>query len=262
MKKVSSYIKYLVVIVMAVVLQACGSSKNVLAAGEVKSDMSARTIVRNHYKNELDFSTIRGKMKIDFDNGDDSKSFSVSFRMKKDSTILLTATLGVVKALITPTRVSFYNKLDGTYFDGDFAYLSKYVGIDLDFQKVQNLLLGQAIYDLHDDKFYASIVDNNYQLKPENANALLKTLYLIEPSNFKMALQQLAQPQKDRMLNINYNSYQKVGDRVLPNKIVVTATDKGVENKIEISYNNVEFDGSMNFPYHIPSGYEEIKLND
>ena len=61
-------------------------------------------------------------------------------RMEKDQKILIMSTpISVVKALITPEKVSFYNKLDNTYFEGDFKYLSDLLGTDLDFEKVQNL---------------------------------------------------------------------------------------------------------------------------
>ena len=32
-----------------------------------------------------------------------------------------------------------YNKLDNTYFDGDYGYLSDMLGTELDFKKLQNL---------------------------------------------------------------------------------------------------------------------------
>ena len=80
------------------------------------------------------------RVKIDYVEGENSKSTTVSFRMEKDKTIWMSK-LGFIKAMITPDRVSFYNKLDNTYFDGDYALISDILGTDLDFNKVQNLIL-------------------------------------------------------------------------------------------------------------------------
>ena len=34
----------------------------------------------------------------------------------------------MAKALITPTRVSYYEKINNTYFDGDYSILTKMIG--------------------------------------------------------------------------------------------------------------------------------------
>jgi hypothetical protein len=47
----------------------------------------------------------------------------------------------MAKASITPTSVSYY----GTYFEGDFSALSQWLGTDLDYNKIQNMLLGEPL---------------------------------------------------------------------------------------------------------------------
>ncbi|WP_417443361.1 DUF4292 domain-containing protein [Joostella sp.] len=235
-------------------------SKNVLGAGELKSDVSAKNVISNHYKNELDFSTLTGRMKIDYTDGDESQGVTVSFRMKKDETIWMSAPLSVVKVLITPTRVSFYNKLDNTYFDGDFSYLNNLLGTDLDFKMVQNILLGQAVFNLKSEPYYVASVANKYQLKPEKQSELFKTLFLIDPTYYKMSLQQISQPEKNRLLSIDYQNYQKVGGRILPNEIEINAVDEKHRNRINIEYNSVEFDRDVNFPYNIPNGFKQVEI--
>ncbi|XLS29335.1 DUF4292 domain-containing protein [Flavobacteriaceae bacterium M23B6Z8] len=223
--------------------------------------MSAKAIVKNHYVNELNFKTIRGRIKVEYDDGDTSQSFGLSFRMEKDKAIWMSATLSVVKVLITPERVSFYNKLENNYFDGDFSFISNMLGAELDFEKVQNLLLGQAIFNLKKENFKAAVADNNYELKPTKDYTLFKRLFLLEPRNYKMSLQQISQPEENRILNVNYKTYQKVGDRVFPDKILVTALEESREVRIALEYRNVEFDQKVSFPYSIPKGYKEIALN-
>jgi hypothetical protein len=53
----------------------------------------------------------------------------------------------MAKASITPTSVSYYEKIKGTYFEGDFSALSQWLGTDLDFNKIQNMLLGEAAHE-------------------------------------------------------------------------------------------------------------------
>ncbi|MCX2681198.1 DUF4292 domain-containing protein [Galbibacter sp. EGI 63066] len=248
-----------VFVFLLMLLVSCGSKK-VLAPGEIKSDLSARNIIENHYNNELDFETMRGRIKIDYSNGESSQGVTVSLRMKKDETIWLSAPLSVVKVLITPERVSFYNKLDNTYFDGDFSYLNQLLGADLTFGMVQNLLLGQAVFDLNEDDYYAAILENNYQLKPEKQTELFKRLFLLEPNHYKMAVQQVSQAEKGRLLSVAYKNYQTVDGRILPNQIEINAIDKDKKNHIDIEYNNVEFNKRVSFPYSIPSGFKPVEI--
>lgn len=238
---------------------SCKSSK-ILTYGKVDENLSARSVIKSHYNGQIDFKTLSGRMKIDYSDGTSAHGFNVSLRMEKDKTIWISAPLGIVKAYITPERVTFYNKLENEYFDGDFTYLSNLLGMELDFEKVQNLLLGQALFDLRDEKYNVAIGDNTYELKPKKPIDLFKMLFHVEPKNFKMATQQLSQPLKKRVLEIRYKNYQEIDKLILPNEIVIMAIDTDNSSLIDIMYRNIEFNRPLNFPYKIPKGFKEIVL--
>jgi len=238
---------------------ACKSTK-VVTDGTVNSNLTAKAVIKQHYQNQLDFKTLRGKLKIDYADGDTEQSVPLTLRMEKDKAIWVSAPLGIVKAYITPGRVSFYNKLQNEYFDGDFTFLSNMLGTELDFEQVQNLLLGQAIVNLKVSKYDVEVANDTYQLKPKKAEQLFKILFQIEPKNYKMALQQLSQPAKNRLLQINYTNYQKINKWILPNQIDIAAINGSVESTIVIEYRNIEFDQALRFPYKIPNGFKEIEL--
>ena len=252
--------KWALLFSLVVLVFSCKSS-SVIKGGDVDENMTAKAVIRNHYYSQLSFKTLSGKMRIDYSDGETTQSVSVSLRMEKDKAIWLSAPLGIVKAYITPERVSFYNKMDNEYFDGNFSYLSQLLGTDLDFQKVQNLLLGEALFDLRDEKYTAAIANGNYQLKPKKAGELFKTLFQIEPLNYKMATQQLSQPQEKRLLEISYKNYQKVNKWILPGEIEIFALEGDHTNNITVEFRNMEFNRALNFPYSIPNGFKEIVLN-
>lgn len=251
-----------IILCVFVMLGASCKSTRIIKGGAIDEDISAKSVIRNHYYSHLNFKTLSGKMKIDYSDGSATQSVSVSFRMEKDKAIWLSAPLGIVKAYITPDRVSFYNKLDNEYFDGNFSYLSGLLGTDLDFEKVQNLLLGEALFDLRDEKYTLEIVNNNYQLKPKEVGDLFKTLFRIEPVNFKIANQQISQSWKERLLEVDYKSYQKINNWLLPEKISIVAKEGNHINTISLEYRNMEFNRILNFPYDIPTGFKEIALKE
>lgn len=242
------------------VLSSCKSTK-VLSDQTFDETLPARTVIRNHYKNQVDFKTLTSKLRIEYSDGESSQTLGVSLRMEKDKAIWLSAPLGVVKAMITPGRVSFYNKLENNYFDGSFEYLSKLLGTDLDFKKVQNLLLGEALFDLRDERYEVSVNSSAYELKPVKSVDLFKTFFTVNPRNFKLASQQISQPLQKRLLEIRYKDYQEKNKKIVPNNVGILAIDNNQRNVIDIEYRNIEFNTKVSFPYKIPNGYEKIVLN-
>ncbi|MGW9684651.1 DUF4292 domain-containing protein [Flagellimonas sp. 2504JD1-5] len=245
-------------LLVLLVFGACKSTKSI-TGGEIDSRLSAKRIIENHYNNQTDFKTLSGRVKIDYSDGKSNQGVSVSLRMEKDRVIWLSAPLGVVKAHITPERVSFYNKLQNEYFDGDFGYLSELLGTELDFEKVQSLLLGNAILDLRDEKYTSEIDQGNYQLKPKKAQELFKILFQLEPKNFKIAAQEIAQPQENRRLRAKY-TYQDISGEAVPNEIHIVALENMDRTTIGLSFKHMELNRTLNFPYKIPKGFDEIIL--
>src|SRR6056297_706474 len=252
-------LKAILYTLLVVLIFSCKGAK-VITDGSIDERLSAKMVIKSHDQNKTNFKTLRGKLKIDYTNGEDTQSFTVSLRMEKDQGIWISAPFGIVKAYVTPKRVTFYNKLQNEYFDGNFSYLSQLLGTDVDFNSIQNLLLGEAIFDLKNDKYLVSEIDNTYRLTPKTARSLFKVMFQIEPNNFKMATQQVSQPEQGRMLQIDYKNYQNVGPTVWPNKIFISALDGTAENAITLEYRNLELNQKLNFPYTIPNGYKEIVL--
>lgn len=240
---------------------SCKGTKSVSTAGIRK--MKAEKIIANHYNKAFDFETINAKVKVKYDDGKQSFSPSVTLRMEKDQKIWVSAKfLGVTmaKVLITPTRVSYYEKLNGTYFDGDFKMLSNWLGADLDYQKVQQLLLGQSLFDLKEQKFEASIQEKTYQLVPKKDLELFQRLFGIYPESYKMASQRLQQPKENRDLLIAYQSYQKVGNQDFPLEMRIAAKEGDDQTMIKLEYKSVDYNAKVGFPFKIPSGYKQITI--
>ncbi|MEX0274008.1 MAG: DUF4292 domain-containing protein [Flavobacteriaceae bacterium] len=249
------------IVIILMTLISCKSTKTI-AGGELNPNMTARQLIKAHYQSETNFTTLSGKLKIDYASGDDAQGFTVSFRMKKDEVIWISAPFGVVKAYISPDRVSFYNRLQGEYFDGDFSYLSQLLGTELDFEKLQNVLLGNALFDLRERKYELQAGTKYYGLKPKQGFDLFKVWLLLNPENFKMASQQLSQPRENNLLKIDYREYQRLGTRTIPKTVAIDAVRGDKSSIIGLQYRNMEFDREIRFPYKIPSGLKKIVLRE
>ncbi|MBF32583.1 MAG: deoxyuridine 5'-triphosphate nucleotidohydrolase [Hyphomonadaceae bacterium] len=239
---------------------SCKSTKNVIASGEASDKLSAKQVIKQHEKNEADFKTMNARVEIDLIQGEKEQGHTFSFRMEKDKVIWLSASFGMARMMITPDKVQFYNKIDNEYFDGDYKLLSDVAGIDLDFNRVQNILLGQAITNLKDEPYQVAINENSYALQPKDQNALLELFYLINPSHFKMDSLQMFQQLKKRMLQVDYASYQEVDKQILPKNIRIIAVEDSDQVAITLEYKSVSLNEEVRFPFKIPAGYKEIVI--
>jgi outer membrane biogenesis lipoprotein LolB len=244
----------------ALLIIGCKSARSVIASGEASDKLSAKQVIKQHQKSDANFKTLQAKVRIDIIEGDKLQGVTLNFRMEKDKTIWLSAPLGLARMMITPEKVRFYNKQDNEYFDGNYQLLSDIVGIELDFHKVQNILLGQAIFSLQEQPHKVQVSGNSYALQPKVQNAFFELFYLINPSHFKMDSLQLFQQLKKRILQIDYASYQNVDRQVLPQKIDIIAVEDRDEVKIALEFKSVSLNQELRFPFRIPSGYKEIQL--
>ncbi|AXT51912.1 DUF4292 domain-containing protein [Aquimarina sp. BL5] len=244
-----------------IILQSCKGTKAI--SGATIKKLRTEKIVANHYNKAFDFTTINAKIKVRYDDGKQSFSPNVTLRIEKDKKIWVSAKLlgiTLAKVLITPEKVSYYEKINNTYFEGDFKIISEWLGTDLDFEKVQQLLLGQALFNLKDEKYVSSIENQKYRLNPKKELELFERLFVLNPDSFKIFSQQLKQPIENRNLLVNYSSYQKVGNQDFPKEISVIASEGIAKTIIMIDYRSVDYNAKVSFPFKIPSGYEQVTI--
>lgn len=248
-------------IIFALSLSACGSKKAKMES-VAPEDAAVAAVVANHYSNEVNFNTLQGKLSVRYTTEERDQSVTVSFRMKKNDTIWMSGQLlgiPLAKVLITPNSVQFYEKISRTYFDGDFRLLSDLLGTPLDYQKIQNLLLGQAIYDLREERYKLSESSRGYQLQP-SAETFLKKLFLLDAGNYKTLAQQIGEANSNRSVTITYPEYQKIGQQLFPGEIQIVANEGAQNTRIDMQFRGIDLNVPVSFPFSIPSGYEEILI--
>ena len=252
-------LKYIVLPLLVVMVFNCKASKTV-KGGEANFNLNTKQLLKENAKTTPNFKTLQAKLKITYSQDDKDQSYTVNFRAKKDEVLWISAPFSVVKAMVTPEKVSFYNKLNNTYFDGDYKYLSDLLGTELDFKKIHNLLLGEPIFNLNASSYNVSVNEQAYILQPKQQRELFEIFFLIDPVHFKIKSQQVSQPKEFRHLQIDYLQYQEVEKQTLPERIKVIAVEANEETMIDLEFKSVTLNEDLTFPYKIPSGFKEIRL--
>jgi len=244
-------------------LTSCKSSKNIASGNSTAlTKLSSRKVVKKHTAADFNGNTIDAKLRVNYKDNKENIGFSVKMKIKKDEVIWLKGTklITVFKAKITPEKVSFYSPYKRNYFEGDFSMLKELLGFDVNFNQLQNMLLGQAVLNLKETKQKVEISDTNYQMYPKNQPDLFDIFYHVNPVHFKLEKQYLINEIKAQRLDINYGNYITKQDLLFPEKISIQAKENTKFTKIDIGVRSITFNSDLQMPFKIPSGYKEIKL--
>ena len=222
--------------------------------------MTAKKIIENYYNNKTQFSTLYIKSSARYADDKQTQNVSAEIKIKKDEQILVSIrVLGITmaKALITPTSVNYYEKLGGKYFEGDFTSLSQWLGTDLDYNKIQNMLLGQAIDDLTKGKYIESLLDQTYRLD-DASNKNTKKSFFLDAEKFLVQKQEITQTAEERMIKVAYTDSKVYNEAILPSSVLINTFQKKGNTEINLQYNSVSFNEELSFPYSVPKGYKRI----
>lgn len=247
---------------LLVFIVACKSKAVLVDAQKETKTLTENKIISNYYKNNVDFSTLQLQSSVRYTDPKQSQNVSADIKIKKNEQILVNIKLlgfPVAKALITPTSVSYYEKLNRSYFQGDFSSLSVWLGTDLDFYKLQNMLLGLAIDDLRKGTYQESNPDNQYLLE-DNSNSNTKKSFYIEPENFRISKQEVVQIKENRKISVAYSDSKSFTEGTVPLKILIQTLQAKGQTEINLNYNSIIFNQEISFPYTIPDGYKRILI--
>mgnify|MGYP001969625851 CR=1 FL=1 len=228
--------------------------------------MNVQKVVKKHVKTQFTANTLESKIKVYYTNNKGGKKkrqdFTVRLRMIKDSVIWMRATkaITVFKLKITPDSFSYYSPLSKEYFEGDFSLLEQLLGVPMNFQQIQDLLLGKSIFEMKRKRFSAKIVDNSYQLTPKSQEDIFHMFFKVNPMHFKLDQMFLEHQEKDQTLRINYNEYTQVDSDFIPKKMVINSTDQDIFTLINLEYRSLKLNEPIRISYRIPSGYKRIEI--
>lgn len=254
--------KVFAIVFLTVLIYSCKSTQHTLNSKQrASSKTKVDQIIKEHNHNFKDFYALNIKADAVYEDQNNKQTVGADIRIKKDEIIWINISVlgfSVAKAYITPTKVSYYEKINKTYFEGDFTLISNWLGTDLDFEKTQNLFIGKALYNINKENFIVTIVDNMYQLSETKSQDIHKQ-YTFEPGNFLLKKEIINQVSKNRQLAIDYISHTVFENNFFPSKINI----KAIQEKqvlIDIEFKRFELNKVAPLPFSIPKGYEQVEI--
>ena len=254
--------KYGLLFVLVALVSCKSKFVAVQDSAKIKDPLKS-SVIEKLYQNKTDFATLYIKSSVNYTDDKQSQNVTAEIRIKKNEQILVSVRfLGITmaKALITPEGVRYYEKIKGTYFEGDFKGLSQWLGTDLDFFKIQNLLIGQPIDDLTKGK-YKEILELNQNYKLEDlTNADTQKNFFVETQTFRLQKQEITQANQGRSIQVMYENYEQHDLVTVPSRIQIVALQPKGKTEIKLNYNTITVNEALTFPYSVPEGYKRILI--
>jgi len=267
---------FYIILFLGLVLMGCKSQQKIQGK-KLANKKNLPTLLQSVENAEFKPDWLAVKASVDFEKNEEKTGFKANIRMKRDSMIWLSITpvIGVelARVVLTPDSVKMVNRLEGTYFLGDYNFLNKTFDVDLDYATIQAMLLGNSLSLEDNDKLVASIDDGVYLLsglkkrklrksyEKEEAKGNDESIFSawIDPISFKITRQSFVDFNTQQSFDVFYNDFKTVENEVFPHQTVITLE---AEEKVtgEISYSGLVINLARKMPFSISSKYEPVKF--
>ena len=254
-------------------------------------------------QSEFEFESINAKLQVDVDAPNQKGSFKINLRTKSDSVIWMSITpaLGIEAArlLIQPDTLKYIDKLKKEFFVGDYSLLDSVFRYETKFSFMENLLVGNPVELLPQEKYSASVEGLNYVLQTKVKRKIKKALdidkkdmvedtlytdldvvkerkfekavdklseddliikrYYVRADNFRIARTIIDDVLYKRTIVIKYSNFEEVDGTPFPMKLSITATTPKETTRFELEYSRIRTNETQGYPFKIPSKYEPLK---
>ena len=248
-------------ILFIIFITACKSPAVFPSKNPIKY-LPVKELTKAIFKNRVDFKKFRSRVKTNYDDGKRSQQVIVNIRMEKDKAIWISANMlvPIAKILITPIKVSFFEKFQKTFFEGDISFINNQFNTNFDFEDIQNLLIGLPLADLNRGKWETISHPKYYILTPKSSKMQLRPTFFYDPRDFSLREQRFLVSGTMQSLTIKYINYQRLEGEFLPREIEISLFDGRDLKRITLEYTRVDFPDQLRLPFKIPDGYKPIDL--
>jgi hypothetical protein len=272
--KKSRFILPLSFLLLLIIIVSCSTQRKIIKA-PIKEE-GADYLFKKLKEHELQYHWFTAKFSAEYSNKGQTNSFNGQIRIRKDSVIWLSFSpalgIEVFRMMLTQDSVKFINRMNNTFFTGDYNYVNHYLNANIDFDILQSFLTGNDLSFYENGKFRAGIDNGMYKLmtaermklrkfvrnSQENLRVLIQTIW-IDPDSFKITRADVKEIRKPNIqLEARYSSFEKIGNQLFPKDM---SFDISADNNLSVAvtFNRITINTAQAFPFKIPQSYHPVK---
>lgn len=269
--------RYIIYIVIVLLGLGAGSCKTRKLIREPLKEEGPEFLFKKLKESELKYSDLSIRFEADLTLDKKNNSFKGSVRIRKDSLIWISINpmfgIEAFRLLFTPDSVKMINKLNNSYFLGDYTMINTMFSTPFDFDMLQSLITGNDFSYYENDIFKAGIDGGLYKLttigrrklkkyvrnQVDNDKILVQDIWL-DPGTFKIVKQLWKEIKNNssKML-FSYGNFVLADDnQSFPGTLYCEIT---AENNITLNlrYSRVQINKPFEFNFNIPENYQPIQ---
>lgn len=256
-------------IIPLLVLASCSSTKKLEKQLNTIS-VSTFSIFDSIAKYEHNVQSFSSNFSVKID-ADKSIPLKGSLRIKRDSIIWITISPGLnieaMRVKLTPDSVFMVNRLDKTYYSGDYSIVYNMFGIVLNFKSIQSLLLNEPVFypfNIAADSVAPTHMydfkkkDNVYTLERNKDTLHVNQKFLVTDSTFKIAHIEIKDKDKNLKFESAYSNFQILANALFPNNSAISIKLNSKEISIQLEYIKPECNNQYQYPFSINSKYNKL----
>jgi hypothetical protein len=233
-------------------------------------------------ENEFEFDYLSIKFSAVLEDISGNQSFSGVIRIKHDSIIwisLRSFNIEGARIAITQDSIKFLNRLNTTYFVGDYRYLTEAFAIDLDYSSLEAIITNNFFFyppltsddsvkaiqnfkscddsayycmsSISQRKFKRYYIDRRIPERKEKklgkddsrisyeTNEFVFQIIKVYPTIFKISEMLVENYYQNQKMRIFYDKHFKVGTQDFPNSIKINISTNSINSTINFSIENV-----------------------
>ena len=229
-------------------------------------------------ENELKYSDLSIRFEADLVFDKNNNSFKGNIRIKRDSLIWISINplfgIEAFRVVFSVDSVKMLNKLNNTYFLGDYGMINTMFSTPFDFDMIQSLISGNDFSYYENNVFRAGIDGGMYKLTTvgrrklkkyiktqiDSDKVLIQDIWL-NPSTFKIEKQHWKEIKNNNSkMTFSYGNFITTDDEQLfPGTL---DCDIEAENKIalRIKYSKIQVNKPFEFTFIIPDNYQPTQF--
>jgi hypothetical protein len=266
--------RFLALVIVIGFVGSCKTNRSIIK--EPIKEYGADYLFEKLKENELKFDWFSAKYNLELIIDKKKTSLSGQLRVQKDSVIWISFSpaLGIEMArlMVTTDSVKFINRINKTYFEGDYRLVNDFLDSNVDFDVLQSILLGNDLTYYEDGKFRATYDSKEYHLvtaarsklkkyikTQEDAERIFIQNIFLDIETFKITQMKIKEVGKEnKKLDALYTDFHPVSDQLFPYHIRYDLqADKPIV--VELGYSKISIDEPQSFPYKVSSKYSRIQ---
>ncbi len=258
--KASLHTIALLLLVATLSLTSCNKKKRL-----EKSKRNVKTEVElleeKMTNNFLEVEWLSAKTKISTNDGKKKLSFNADIRMRKDSVCWMMIYPPIVKialaqVLITSDSVKVIDRMNKKYYAKSIDYIEDFTNYPLDFNTLQNLILGQPIANTNKDSKIEATADGNYSIN--TLNQQLAYLLKVEGQSYTISNMNISDAEKNRHIQVDLSNYETINNKAFAHKRTI-AIQAPEEYEAEIDFSRVKVNEKQKFPFKVSKKYTRVE---